>query len=189
MRSKGKFFFIIKMIALGSLMASQLGESAPSKPLQISTLRNRVYRLETGAVNRCPEKVGIRMNTQATELLLYPMEIEWERPRTHVSPLVIVRGIRRSWEAPREEVVRVGKTENTYSAELDDDTIEAVTRSRIEDGMTIASHAKLEFSEGGLNLTRWSESEGLPLSENLLCVYKDSHQKVATSLTAINRAE
>ena len=145
------------------------------KNLEIQTLKDRVYRLENGPVNRCPEKLGFQLNSQATELLLFPMEIEWEKIRTHVSPVVVVRGLRRRGESPYEEIVHAGRARSSYAAVLESNTIEAVTRTRLIGSILIESHAKLEFLRDRLHLTRWSISDDLPLMEDVLCAYREAH--------------
>src|SRR3989344_7687738 len=127
---------ILSLLLAGAMLITGRAPLAyGERKLELRSLKDRVYRLESGPINRCPEKLGFQLNAQANELLLYPMEVEWEEIRTHVSPVVIVRGLRQSWESPTEEVVDTGKSRSTYAAVLDRNRIEAVTLTRIEDSM------------------------------------------------------
>src|SRR3990167_8949846 len=60
---------ILSLLLAGAILITGRAPLAyGERKLELRSLKDRVYRLESGPINRCPEKLGFQLNAQANEL-------------------------------------------------------------------------------------------------------------------------
>jgi hypothetical protein len=167
---KNKFSLIAAILILSPAFAFA--------KLNPESLHNRIYRLDQGEINQCPDKVGIRVGEGGAELEVFPMEIEWEAVRSGVSPILSIKGFQSEW-AP-EQVGQKQENDRSvhYSAKVLADRIESLARTKLTDGLELESHATLSFEKNKFEIVRWSISGGSPMGEPLSCVYKEVSKRI-----------
>lgn len=135
-----------------------------------------VYRLAEGPHNQCPDKLGVVVAKEASELRVYPMEFEWTAPRTQgISPLLDAERISESAAAPKETEIKSLKAKFLVTATWRSPKLETVRVYKPQSGPTVETHASLEVDDGELSLTRWSLIENTPLTQPVRCDYGPSN--------------
>lgn len=164
-----------------------------SKPAQIlSALNHAQFRLASGPINRCPEKIGVETAADGRSLRVFPMELEWSEIKPNVKPMLEIEGIRQAWEAD----ANAAKSSNSALqrkavAMATDSLLTAVTSMKVGDGPVIESHTSLSLEEEQLELRLWASMNGLPLTESITCLYQDPKKepkKVVAPAQAIAQA-